>query len=138
MARQAALRDQLLAYLESELPELRVYGSLEHRVATNLNVSFGNVRGDALTNAVPDLALSGGAACSSGKAEASRVLTAMGVDEREAQGALRIAIGRMTTADEVAYAGRRLASAAHRLRGVSSPVQSEREPCNDGISSEHG
>jgi cysteine desulfurase len=121
MERQRGLRDQLLKFLQREVPELRVYGSLDRRVATNLNVSFGNVRGDALTNAVPDLALSGGAACSSGKAQASRVLTAMGVDEREAQGALRIAIGRMTTAEDVIYAGRRLASAARKLaRGFSA------------------
>jgi cysteine desulfurase len=86
-------------------------------VASNLNVSFGEVRGDAFLSAVPELALSGGAACASGKADASHVLEALGVPAPQAQSAIRIAIGRMTTAEEVDDAATMLVAAARRMCG---------------------
>lgn len=45
--------------------------------------------------------VSGGSACSSHSLESSHVLRAMGVNPDEAQGALRVSLGRDTTADEV-------------------------------------
>jgi cysteine desulfurase len=111
------LCDRLLARLERELPELRLHGSRTRRVAGSLNVSFGAIAGDTLLSAVPGLALSGGAACSSAKAEASHVLTALGVEPAEANRAVRIALGRGTTADDVARAGDQLVAAVCRLRG---------------------
>lgn len=44
--------------------------------------------------------VSGGSACSSGSLESSHVLRAMGVSDKDAQGALRISMGRYTTEDE--------------------------------------
>jgi cysteine desulfurase len=47
------------------------------------------------------IACSTGSACATGSPEPSHVLTAMGVDEADALGALRLSLGRGTTADEV-------------------------------------
>ncbi|MEM6387154.1 MAG: cysteine desulfurase family protein [Pseudomonadota bacterium] len=46
-------------------------------------------------------AVSSGSACSSGKVKVPRVLKAMGLDERAAEGALRVSLGPTTTEDEV-------------------------------------
>jgi cysteine desulfurase len=119
MARVTALRDRLLTHLRERVPWLEVHGSLEQRVACNLNVSFG-VAGDTLMSAIPNLAVSGGAACASGKAEGSHVLRAIGLDQTKANQAIRIALGRMTTAEDVDTAGERLARAAHRLCGTAA------------------
>jgi len=51
-------------------------------------------------------AVSSGSACSSGKVRQSRVLKAMGLDDRAAESALRVSMGPGTTEDEVmAFAG---------------------------------
>lgn len=46
-------------------------------------------------------AVSSGSACSSGKVRVPRVLRAMGLDDRTAEGALRVSLGPTTTEDEV-------------------------------------
>ncbi len=46
-------------------------------------------------------AVSSGSACSSGKVKVPRVLKAMGLDDRAAEGALRVSMGPTTTEDEV-------------------------------------
>ena len=46
------------------------------------------------------VAVSAGAACSSGKVEPSRVLAAMGVDANEAATAIRVSLGWNTTEDD--------------------------------------
>ena len=48
------------------------------------------------------IAVSAGAACSSGKVRPSHVLAAMGASEAEAGTALRISLGWTSTADDVA------------------------------------
>ena len=50
------------------------------------------------------IATSVGSACTTGSAEVSHVLTAMGYPEEEARGALRLSLGRTTTDEEVAIA----------------------------------
>ena len=46
-------------------------------------------------------AVSSGSACSSGKVKTSRVLQAMGFDERSAGSALRVSLGPTTTEEDV-------------------------------------
>ncbi len=46
-------------------------------------------------------AVSSGSACSSGKVKTPRVLEAMGLDARAAEGALRVSLGPTTTEDEI-------------------------------------
>jgi cysteine desulfurase len=125
MARLRAWRDRLLAVLRRGVPKLRVFGSMEHRVACNLNVAFDDIAGDTFLGGVPEIALSGGAACASGKAGASHMLGAMGFSQRDANCAVRIALGRMTTEREVDIAGQKLVAAAQRLRGQSAIVRGQ-------------
>jgi cysteine desulfurase len=62
------------------------------------------------------IAASSGSACQSGAAEASHVLTAMGVPSKRAMGALRLTLGRDTTADDVDTAVDHVVAGVERLR----------------------
>jgi cysteine desulfurase len=110
------LRDRLKQRLEEGLAGVHVNGSMEHRLAGNLNVSFEGVEGDALLVALPDLAVSAGSACSSHGGGGSHVLRAIGVPPELMQSAMRIGLGRFTTAEEVEYAAGRLVEVVRRLR----------------------
>jgi cysteine desulfurase len=114
-ARVRILRDRLKQRLEDGLEGLHVNGSMEHRLAGNLNVSFERVDGDALLVALPDLAVSTGSACNS-HGGGSYVLEAIGVPAELIQSATRFGLGRFTTEEEVEYAGGRVVEAVRRLR----------------------
>ncbi|MFL1460810.1 cysteine desulfurase family protein [Roseococcus sp. DSY-14] len=113
--RIAAQRDILLAGLRAGIPGLRVNGSLEHRVAGNLNLTFPGVSAAALMAAVPELCLSTGSACSSAEVAPSYVLTAMGLDAAESAATLRVGLGRFTSPAEAHAAARLLCDAWARL-----------------------
>ena len=69
--------------------------------------------------AIPDIAVSSGAACTSEKREASYVLKALGVDEELAQSTIRFGIGRFNTEQEIDYAGDRIVETVEQLRELS-------------------
>jgi cysteine desulfurase len=119
--RLRVLRDRLKQRLEEGLDGVHVNGSMEHRLAGNLNVSFERVDGDALLVALPDLAVSTGSACNSHGVRGSHVLQAIGVPAELVQSATRFGLGRFTTEEEVEYAARRVVEVVRRLR-EQSPV----------------
>ncbi len=61
------------------------------------------------------VACSAGAACSSGSAEPSHVLLAMGLTESEARSSVRVSMGRSTTESDVSEAAERFVRAAERI-----------------------
>lgn len=65
----------------------------------NLSVAFAGVDANRLFAALPDIALSSGAACSSGADRPSRVLTALGLPDAIAKSTVRIGWGRFTPED---------------------------------------
>ncbi len=94
-ARLAALRERLETGLLAAAPETRIFGAAAPRLP---NTSCFAVPGVAAETALIALDLAGvavssGAACSSGKVERSHVLTAMGVPPDLAAGALRLSTG---------------------------------------------
>lgn len=100
-ARLTALRDRAEEAMLSAAPDAVIYGRSEARVG---NTSFFHLPGlKAETGQIAfdleGVALSAGAACSSGKVGASHVLTAMGEDA--ATGALRLSIGPATTESDI-------------------------------------
>ncbi|MFM1920235.1 MAG: hypothetical protein RLZZ303_1869 [Candidatus Hydrogenedentota bacterium] len=103
-ARLAALRDQMERALVSHFPTLRVNSALALRLPHVLNVSADGIEGDVLVRMLDSagVAASTGSACSSGLAEASPVLLAMGRTHGEALGSLRFSLGWNSTATDVA------------------------------------
>jgi len=116
LPRIRGLRDRLLAALQ-ELPGIHLNGDLEHRVPHNLNVSVEGIEGDALLLSLgEELAVSAGSACTSASLEPSYVLRALGRSPELARSALRLTLGRFTTAEEIDTAIRLLRERILALR----------------------
>ncbi|HEY9765297.1 MAG TPA: cysteine desulfurase family protein [Chroococcales cyanobacterium] len=112
-----SLRDFLLEGL-LEIPGCRLHGSREHRLANNVNVGFEGVGGENLFMALDlaGIAVSTGSACSSGAAQASHVLLAMGYPSSRAREAIRLTLGRSTKKEELEEVLARLKELLPRLR----------------------
>jgi cysteine desulfurase len=118
-ARVLALRERLRRGLLGALDLVTVNGSLEHRLAGNLNVSFAYVEGEALMMAIKDVAVSSGSACTSASLEPSYVLRAMGVSEDLAHSSIRFGLGRFTTEEEIDWVTRLVIEKVSKLREMS-------------------
>lgn len=112
------LRDRLLAGL-SQIEEVYVNGSMEHRVPHNLNISFNYVEGESLIMEIKELAVSSGSACTSASLEPSYVLRALGRNDELAHSSIRFTLGRFTTEQEVDFAVELLKSRVGKLRDMS-------------------
>lgn len=117
--RIAGQRDILLGGLGAAIPGLRVNGAAEARVAGNLNLTFPEVSAAALLEALPDLMLSTGSACTSAAITPSHVLAAMGMSPEEAARTLRIGLGRFTSPGEMQRAAALIGAA---WKNLSTPV----------------
>jgi cysteine desulfurase len=109
-ARVAALRDELLARIRSEVPDVVLGGDPDPagRLPGNVHVAFPGCEGDALLMLLDarGVECSTGSACSAGVAQPSHVLLAMGYDEELARGSLRFSLGHTSgPADVSAVAG---------------------------------
>ena len=118
-ARLLRLRERLRAEIEASVEGARINGSLEHRLAGNLNVTFPGVDADALLMNMPDLALSTGSACSSATVEPSHVLRAIGLSTRDARSSVRFGLGRFTTEEEIDFAVDLIKRKVAKLRELS-------------------
>jgi cysteine desulfurase len=107
-ARVRALRDRLYEGLRRALPEIRLNGAAEPRLANNVNLCLPGVDAEDLLAGLPELALSTGAACASATQEPSPVLRALGLSDEDIQGSMRIGLGRTSTAAEVEFAIERI------------------------------
>eukprot|EP00897_Mesotaenium_endlicherianum_P005206 jgi/Mesen1/4713/ME000241S03754 len=105
--------------IASQLDNIVVNGSQEHRYAGNLNVSFGYVEGESLLMGLKEVAVSSGSACTSASLEPSYVLRALGVEEDMAHTSIRFGIGRFTTEDEVDRAVKLTVDKVKQLRELS-------------------
>jgi cysteine desulfurase len=106
-----ALRARLLNDLRAAIPGLQVNGSMQSRIAGNLNLTFPVVAAADLMRGAPELCVSTGSACSSAVIEPSYVLRALGLSNEAASRTLRIGIGRFTSAADIEYAANALVAA---------------------------
>ncbi len=109
------MRDSLEANLLQRIHGLKRNGALENRLPNNSSLTFPGIDAEALILNVPELALSTGSACNSGAQEPSYVLGAIGLSYDEANGTVRVGIGRFTTPEEIDIATAELITAFHRL-----------------------
>jgi cysteine desulfurase len=112
------MRERLLKGLEG-IEEMSINGDMEHRIPTNLNISFAFVEGESLLMALKDLAVSSGSACTSASLEPSYVLRALGLNDELAHSSIRFSFGRFTTAEEIDYAVVQIKQAVDKLRAMS-------------------
>ena len=89
--------------IEDALPEAVVYGKRDSRLSHVLSLGMPGISAELQLIAfdLKGIAVSAGAACSSGKMKSSHVLAAMGVSPEESQCAIRVSMGWKTEEDEV-------------------------------------
>jgi cysteine desulfurase len=122
--RLAALRDRIEAGVRGLAPEARIFGAGAARLANTTCLAMPGVSHEIQVMGfdLAGIAVSAGAACSSGKVAASHVLRAMGVEDSLAGQAIRVSLGWQSQAGDVerflqawgelyARAGRRTAAA---------------------------
>ncbi|PYX26817.1 MAG: cysteine desulfurase NifS [Acidobacteria bacterium] len=118
--KMAVMRDRL----ERELLQLEatgLNGDGAPRVPNTANIYFDFIEGEALVIALDlkGLAVSTGAACSSGAIEPSHVLTAMGLRPDRARASIRFSLGKQSTPDDVDFALSVVPGTVARLRELS-------------------
>ncbi len=110
------LRDSLHRRLAELLPDrVSLNGHPEHRLPGTLNISISNTRGPDVLAATPGIAAATGSACHEGIDEPSPVLSAMGQHPERALAALRLSLGRWTTAIEIDRAAQQIAAGVVHL-----------------------
>jgi cysteine desulfurase len=119
-ARMHALRDRLEMGLMEHASG--VNGGVAPRVPNTSNLWFDSVDGEALVIALDlkGLAVSSGAACSSGASEPSHVLEAMGLSAGQARSSVRFSLHRQTTEEEIDQTIELVAAHVARLRELSA------------------
>jgi cysteine desulfurase len=115
------LRDRLESEILRQVDSAGVNGAGAPRVPNTTNIYFDYIEGEALVIALDlkGLAVSTGAACSSGAIEPSHVLTAMGMRPDRARASLRFSLGKQTTAEDVDFAIQLVPASVARLRELS-------------------
>ena len=117
-ARILKLRNKLWKGFQ-DMEQVVANGSLEQRVAGNLNCSFNFVEGESLMMSLKDIAVSSGSACTSASLEPSYVLRALGLPDELAHSSLRFTIGRFTTEEDIDYTIKHVRAAVEKLRALS-------------------
>jgi cysteine desulfurase len=124
----SAMRDRMEHTLLASIAAAGVNAQGAPRVPNTTNIHFDYIEGEALVIALDlkGLAVSTGAACSSGAIEPSHVLTAMGLSSEQARASLRFSLGKQNTPEDVDFALSLIPATVARLRELS-PVYHKAE-----------
>ena len=116
--RRAQLRDQLWRSIVDVFPDAQQNGDPADRLANTLNASFIGVDSETMLMALDleGICASSGSACMVGSVRASHVLLAMGLPMERARSAIRLSLGKWTTAEEIAATGDALDRIAKRTK----------------------
>ena len=114
-----ALRDKLMTMILEKTPKAHVNGSMEKRLPGNLNMRFPNANNESMIAAMPEIAISSGAACTSSNIEASHVLLSLGLSKDEAYSSLRFGICRFNTNNDIGIAANSIGRCMQKLQKMS-------------------
>lgn len=120
--RVGALRDRLADGLLGAVPGVAETGERSRKIAGNCHLTFAGIEAESLLVLLDaeGICASAASACSSGAAEPSHVLAAMGIDRTRATGALRLSLGSTTTTADVDHALEVIPAAAAQLREAAA------------------
>jgi cysteine desulfurase len=118
--KMSALRDRLESSFR-QIDDTGTNGENAPRVPNTANIYFDYIEGESLVIALDlkGLAVSTGAACSSGAIEPSHVLTAMGLRPDRARASIRFSLGKQTSNEDIDFALDLVPAAVARLRALS-------------------
>lgn len=100
-ARGRDLRNAFEAAVTEAAPDTRLLGNPAARLPGVSSLAVPRVEGEALVTALTDVAIATGSACTTAVPEPSHVLRAMGLEKDIVDGAVRISLGRASTAEEL-------------------------------------
>jgi len=115
------LRDKLEKGIKDQLTHVVISGEGSERLPNTSNVSFEYVEGEAtlLLLDMAGIATSSGSACTTGSAEPSHVLQAMGIPPVTSRGTIRFSLSKFNTEDEIDYILEKLVPIVKRLQSLS-------------------
>ncbi|MGA2375610.1 MAG: cysteine desulfurase family protein [Candidatus Sulfotelmatobacter sp.] len=115
------LRDRLQRGILSQVEDAGVNGNGAARVPNTTNIYFDHIEGEAMVISLDlkGLAVSTGAACSSGAIDPSHVLMAMGLRADRARASIRFSLGKQNTEDDIDIALALVPETVARLRELS-------------------
>ena len=111
--------DYFIDKLQSNLPKIRINGSLYDRYYGNINISFRGVEGESLILALKNIAVSSGSACTSDSLETSYVLKTIGLDDYMAHSSIRFSFGHATSMSDVEIIANKVIESVNYLRNIS-------------------
>ncbi len=119
--KMAAMRDRLQQGILAQVDDATVNADGAARAPNTTNIRFDYIDGEALVIALDlkGLAVSTGAACSSGAIEPSHVLIAMGLNKDQARASIRFSLGKQTTEEDIDTALALIPETVARLRELS-------------------
>jgi cysteine desulfurase len=122
--RHEELRDRLEQMVLDRIPGTRVNGAGAPRTPNTSNIRFDGIDSEPLLIALDlqGFAVSSGSACSSGAAEPSHVLKAIGLTREQARSSLRISLGRGNDAAQVDLLVDALVECVAHLRRLAPSV----------------
>jgi cysteine desulfurase len=120
-AKKQHLADLLTKGLAESVSHIYFNGNDDNKIPGHVNATFKYVEGESLLMSLnlKGIACSSGSACTTGSAEPSHVLTAMGLPPIEAQSSIRFTVGRYNTEEEVYYLLKEIPLIVERLRRLS-------------------
>jgi cysteine desulfurase len=116
------LRDRFEFRISSAISGMKINGASAPRVPNTSSLSFESVDGESIILGLDlrGIYVSTGSACSTGDPEPSHVLLSMGLTPKEAQGSIRISLGKETRDEDIDTVIDAVAETVQRLRGISS------------------
>src|ERR1700678_877540 len=117
----ARLRNRLEQGILAQVEDAGVNGVDAPRVPNTSNIYFDHIDGESMVISLDlkGLAVSTGAACSSGALEPSHVLTAMGLRPDRTRASIRFSLGKQNTSEEIDLALALVPEVVARLRELS-------------------
>jgi len=112
----AQLASMMVDRLRDQVPGLTVVGENAPRLPNTLNVLFPHASGRKLLAACPRVLASTGSACHADSEAPSAIQIALGLPPERALGAVRLTLGRSTTAQDIEAASSSLAAAWRIVR----------------------
>ncbi|HIV80635.1 MAG TPA: cysteine desulfurase [Candidatus Avanaerovorax faecigallinarum] len=121
LTKMAELKRIVTEGITAGLDDVRI-NSPTNGAPSVLNVSFLGTRGEVLLHTLEQdgISVSTGSACSSNKKGQSHVLRAMGLSDKEIEGAVRISFSPLNTVEEADYLIEKLTAAVKRFRKLGS------------------
>ena len=122
------IRDYFVRQVSQKIQYIRVNGHPYQKVQGIINIGFEMVDAESLLMMLDleGIEVSTGSACTSGVAQKSHVLTAMGIPDEYVKGAIRISFGKNISKEDIDYTIDKLVEIVGKLRAISPVTKTGR------------